>query len=203
MASTSDQEDELWDRWSEVRPLDRESARHEPLGCASVAGEARWGSVAVPAAACPASACGGTRRSVARDHRGPVEPHDHGLNWSIGFDGVARNRPQWRQRMLSGNGDRHLRSGRSVRHARRVKQSHGFGALRNMVSIRQRPVAEGFEAGHWEEDMMMGKRPSVMATPAESGTCYSRTPGSANGQRGQPPVPRKRVGPEIVCPMTG
>lgn len=39
MASTSEQEDELKDQWSGVRPLDRESAQHEPLGCAGVAGE--------------------------------------------------------------------------------------------------------------------------------------------------------------------
>ncbi|WP_414693680.1 MULTISPECIES: transposase [unclassified Plantibacter] len=34
---------------------------------------------------------------------------------------------------------RRMRSGRSVRHARRAKQSHGRGVLRNMASIRDRP----------------------------------------------------------------
>jgi IS30 family transposase len=35
---------------------------------------------------------------------------------------------------------KHLRSGRSVRHARKAKQSHGRGVLRNMTSIRDRPA---------------------------------------------------------------
>ncbi len=71
---------------------------------------------------------------------------------------------------------RHLRSGRSVRHARRVKQSHGRGVLRNMVSIRQRPVAvtERVEVGHWEGDLVMGKRPSAVATLVERSTRYMR-----------------------------
>jgi IS30 family transposase len=70
----------------------------------------------------------------------------------------------------------HLRSGRSVCHVRRVKQSHGRGVLRNMVSIRQRPVAvtERVEVGHWEGDLVMGKRPSAVATLVERSTRYRR-----------------------------
>ena len=71
------------------------------------------------------------------------------------------------RRELGPKAAKHLRSGRSVRHARKVKDSHGRGRLRNMVSIRERPavVTERAELGHWEGDLVMGKRPSAVATP--------------------------------------
>ena len=71
---------------------------------------------------------------------------------------------------------KHLRSGRSVRHPRKVKQSHGRGVLRNMTSIRERPavVTARTEVGHWEGDLVMGKRPSAVATLVERTTRYVR-----------------------------
>ncbi|WP_223145265.1 IS30 family transposase [Microbacterium sp. ANT_H45B] len=71
---------------------------------------------------------------------------------------------------------RRLRSGRSVRHARRAKQSHGRGVLRNMTSIRDRPaiVMDRIEVGHWEGDLVMGKRPSAVATLVERATRFVR-----------------------------
>lgn len=71
---------------------------------------------------------------------------------------------------------RHLRSGRSVRRPRRVQVSHGRGRLRNMTSIHSRPieVLQRAEIGHWEGDLVMGKRPSAVATLVERRTRFVR-----------------------------
>jgi IS30 family transposase len=70
----------------------------------------------------------------------------------------------------------HLRSGRSVRRPRGKQKSHGRGRLRNMVSIHHRPavVTERSEIGHWEGDLVMGQRPSAVATLVERYTRYVR-----------------------------
>ncbi|WP_246209632.1 IS30 family transposase [Cellulosimicrobium composti] len=67
-----------------------------------------------------------------------------------------------------------LRSGRSMRRPRLVKRSHGRGHLRDMVSIHHRPatVTDRVEPGHWEGDLVMGKRPSAVATLVERTTRY-------------------------------
>lgn len=70
----------------------------------------------------------------------------------------------------------HLRSGRSVRRPRRVRSSHGRGRLRNMTSIHARPVEvlERTQIRHWEGDLVMGKRPSAIATLVERQTRFVR-----------------------------
>lgn len=67
-----------------------------------------------------------------------------------------------------------LRSGRTMRRPRLVKRSHGRGHLRDMVSIHHRPatVTDRLEPGHWEGDLVMGKRPSAVATLVERATRY-------------------------------
>ncbi len=67
-----------------------------------------------------------------------------------------------------------LRSGRTMRRPRLVKRSHGRGHLRDMVSIHHRPatVTDRTEPGHWEGDLVMGKRPSAVATLVERTTRY-------------------------------
>ncbi|WP_426308573.1 IS30 family transposase [Cellulosimicrobium sp. E-16] len=67
-----------------------------------------------------------------------------------------------------------LRSGRTMRRPRLVKRSHGRGHLRDMVSIHHRPatVADRIEPGHWEGDLVMGTRPSAVATLVERTTRY-------------------------------
>jgi IS30 family transposase len=67
-----------------------------------------------------------------------------------------------------------LRTGRSMRRPRMVQRSHGRGQLRDMVSIHHRPatVADRLEPGHWEGDLVMGKRPSAVATLVERSTRY-------------------------------
>lgn len=71
---------------------------------------------------------------------------------------------------------RHLRSGRSMRHPRMVRRPDGRGRLRNMTSIHTRPleVAGRAVAGHWEGDLVMGRRPSAVATLVERQTRFVR-----------------------------
>lgn len=67
-----------------------------------------------------------------------------------------------------------MRSGRTMRRPRLVKRSHGRGHLRDMVSIHHCPatVTDRLEPGHWEGDLVMGKRPSAVATLVERTTRY-------------------------------
>lgn len=89
------------------------------------------------------------------------------------------------RRELGRDAARHLRSGRSLRRARASKRSHGRGVLRNMTSIRSRPasVADRAEIGHWEGDLVMGARPSAVATLVERVTRYVRVIPLPNGYK--------------------
>ena len=67
----------------------------------------------------------------------------------------------------------HLRSGRGMRASRKARRTgHGRGRLRNMVSIHDRPeqIETRTEVGHWEGDLVMGRRPSAVATLVERAT---------------------------------
>lgn len=97
----------------------------------------------------------------------------------------------YRSIYISGRNDlgphaaRHLRSGRAIRQARRVKQGHGRGVLRNMTSIHTRPAAvtDRQEVGHWEGDLVMGTRPSAVATLVERSTRFVRIVPLPDGYR--------------------
>jgi len=80
------------------------------------------------------------------------------------------------RRELGPGSAKHLRSGRSVRRARVPQRAHGRGVLRDMVSIRDRPagMSERAEIGHWEGDLVMGARPSAVATLVERSTRFVR-----------------------------
>lgn len=86
---------------------------------------------------------------------------------------------------LGARAARHLRSGRSVRRPRRVRSSQGRGRLRNMTSIYARPVEvlERAQIGHWEGDLLMGKRPSAVATLIERQTRFVRIVPLPNGYK--------------------
>jgi IS30 family transposase len=76
------------------------------------------------------------------------------------------------RRELGRGMSQHLRSGCTIRRPRKAKQPLGRGRLKNMVPITARPesVEDRVEAGHWEGDLVMGKRPSAVATLVERTT---------------------------------
>jgi IS30 family transposase len=68
-----------------------------------------------------------------------------------------------------------LRSGRAMRRAKAyVKGGHGRGQLTNMVMISERPaeVADRAVPGHWEGDLIFGKKMTAIGTLVER---HSRT----------------------------
>lgn len=116
--------------------------------------------------------------SLKRDH-----PADPGM-W-ISHETIYRSTYVSGRRELGVKPAQHLRSGRSVRRARKAKQSHGRGVLRNMTSIRSRPavVSDRVDVGHWEGDLVIGKRPSAVATLVERSTRYVRVVQLPDGYR--------------------
>ncbi|MFC7432884.1 MULTISPECIES: IS30 family transposase [unclassified Agrococcus] len=101
-------------------------------------------------------------------------PQDHRLR--ISHETIYRSIYVASRQELGRESAKHPRSGRSVRRARAPKRAHGRGVLRNMTSIRNRPVSvvDRSEVGHWEGDLVMGARPSAVATLVERSTRYVR-----------------------------
>jgi len=67
---------------------------------------------------------------------------------------------------------RYLRSGHSARRQRGYSVMNGQGQLRGTLNIRERPADANDRAvpGHWEGDLLMGKRMHAMATLVERKT---------------------------------
>ena len=57
-----------------------------------------------------------------------------------------------------------------------ARQASGRGRIRNMVSIRDRPphIEDRSNGGHWEGDLVMGRRTSAIATLVERHSRYVR-----------------------------
>lgn len=89
------------------------------------------------------------------------------------------------RRELGDRASKHLRSGQSVRRPRMVRATDGRGRLRNMVSIHHRPAAveDRVEVGHWEGDLVMGRRPSAVATLVERSTRFVRVVALPDGYK--------------------
>ena len=67
-----------------------------------------------------------------------------------------------------------LRSGRAIRRPRGWRQPDGRGILRDMVLISERPaeVKDRAVPGHWEGDLIFGKRMTAIGTLVERSTRY-------------------------------
>jgi IS30 family transposase len=67
-----------------------------------------------------------------------------------------------------------LRTGRAMRYPRGKRLPQGRGQLRDVVLISQRPAEAEDRAvpGHWEGDLLLGKRPSAVATLVERASRY-------------------------------
>jgi IS30 family transposase len=69
---------------------------------------------------------------------------------------------------------RYLRTGRAMRYPRAKRLPQGRGQLRDVVLISERPAEAEDRAvpGHWEGDLLLGKRPSVVVTLVERASRY-------------------------------
>jgi hypothetical protein len=67
-----------------------------------------------------------------------------------------------------------LRTGRAMRHPRGKQLPQGRGQLRDTLHISQRPAEAADRAvpGHWEGDLVFGKRPSAVGTLVERRSRY-------------------------------
>jgi IS30 family transposase len=67
-----------------------------------------------------------------------------------------------------------LRTGRAMRYPRGKRLPQGRGQLRDTLHISQRPAAAADRAvpGHWEGDLVLGKRPSAVGTLVERHSRY-------------------------------
>jgi IS30 family transposase len=69
---------------------------------------------------------------------------------------------------------RYLRTGRAMRHPRGKRLPQGRGQLRDILPISQRPAEAADRAvpGHWEGDLVFGRRPSAVGTLVERHSRY-------------------------------
>ncbi len=84
---------------------------------------------------------------------------------------------------------RYLRSGRSTRVPRGCGESAGGqGKLRDKVHIRERPVEAADRAvpGHWEGDLLLGRRPTAIATLVERSSRFVQLIALPDGTRAEP-----------------
>ncbi|MER7396769.1 IS30 family transposase [Streptomyces sp. NPDC000151] len=78
-----------------------------------------------------------------------------------------------------------LRSARPMRRPRIARRPTGRGIIRGMVSITARPaeVEDRKFPGHWEGDLVMGTRPSAVATLVERTSRYTAVVALPDGSR--------------------
>ena len=71
---------------------------------------------------------------------------------------------------------RYLRTGRAMRYPRGKRLPQGRGQLRDTLHISQRPAEAADRAvpGHWEGDLVFGRRPSAVGTLVERHSRYVR-----------------------------
>nr|WP_207400473.1 IS30 family transposase [Actinomadura roseirufa] len=99
-----------------------------------------------------------------------------------------------------------LRTGRTMRHPRVVRRPSGRGQIRDMVPISRRPaeVETRLVPGRWEGDVVMGRRPSAVATLLERTTRVVRLVALPDGIKTQQVRPHLvRAIEQMPPPMRG
>ncbi|MFG3208507.1 IS30 family transposase [Streptomyces tendae] len=86
---------------------------------------------------------------------------------------------------------RRLRSGRPMRRPKLARRPTGRGIIRGMVSITARPaeVEDRKAPGHWEGDLVMGTRPSAVATLVERTSRYTTVVALPDGIKAEQVTP--------------
>jgi IS30 family transposase len=80
-----------------------------------------------------------------------------------------------------------LRTGRAMRYPRGKRLPQGRGQLRDVVLISERPAEAEDRAvpGHWEGDLLLGKRPSAVVTLVERASRYLMLVALPDGYRAE------------------
>jgi IS30 family transposase len=80
-----------------------------------------------------------------------------------------------------------LRTGRAMRYPRAKRLPQGRGQLRDVMLISERPAEAEDRAvpGHWEGDLLLGKRPSAVATLVERASRYLTLVALPDGYRAE------------------
>lgn len=83
---------------------------------------------------------------------------------------------------------RHLRSARTTRLPQGRPAATGRAQLRGKLMISERPAEAEDRAvpGHWDGDLLLGKRPTAIATLVERSTRYTQLVALPDGMRAEP-----------------
>ncbi|CAM3699243.1 IS30 family transposase [Nocardiopsis gilva] len=105
------------------------------------------------------------------DHRFPGNPAMRISHEAIYLSLYDPRRRQAINRKLT----QRLRTARPMRRPKKARRPSGRGIIRDMVSISERPaeVEDRAVPGHWEGDLVMGTRPSAIATLVERTSRYT------------------------------
>ncbi|MCX4870956.1 IS30 family transposase [Streptomyces sp. NBC_00257] len=106
--------------------------------------------------------------------------------------------PRWRQ-AIDRSLTQRLRSARPMRRPKIARRPTGRGIIRGMVCITDRPaeVEDRKVPGHWEGDLVMGTRPSAVATLVERTSRYTAIVALPDG------IKAEQVAPHLTRSLLG
>ena len=126
-----------------------------------------------------------TSRGITRVATNGLVPVSHGgwACWRVSHETIYMSLFVQSRGALRKELTRYLRSGHSTRRPRGHTVMNGQGQLRGTLNIRERPAEADDRAvpGHWEGDLLMGKRMHAMATLVERKTRFVMLVALPNG----------------------